>query len=133
MDPEIIPWSQSTSNVNSVCVNSVTILDIQKQLLLTTSAEKFSDPSTREKFAQMAKDEGTKKILVTTMVDKVNSKVHVKYLYNKKKLPKLGENYLKNTKITSVLHKKIVFKPELHRGQPQQGLPRQLPAAFCGL
>ena len=93
VDPEIITWSQSMSNVNYVCVKTVTVLDLQEQLLLTTSAEKISDPSTRDKLAQMAKEEVIKKILANTTVDKVNSKVHVKYLYNKKKLPKLGENF----------------------------------------
>ena len=119
VDPEIITWSQSTSNVNSVWVKSVTILDLQEQPLLTTSAEKFSDPSTRKKLAQMAKDKGTKKILANTKVEKVNSKVHVKYLYNEKKLPKLDEHYFGSTKRISVLHNKIVFKPEVASGMDQ--------------
>ena len=80
VDPEIITWSQSTSHVNSVCVKAVTMLALQEQILLTTSAEKFSDPSTREILAKMTKDEGTKKILANTTVDEVNNKVHVKFL-----------------------------------------------------
>ena len=91
----------------------MTILDLHEQFLPTTSAEKFSDPFTREILAQIIKDEGTKKIFANTTVDKVNSKVHVKYLYDEKKLPKLGENYFGATKSISVLHNKIVFKPEV--------------------
>ena len=77
VDPTIISWSQSVSNVKSVSVMSVTILDLQEQPLLTTSAEKFSDPSTPDKLTQMAKNEGTKRILRNTTVDRVNSKVHL--------------------------------------------------------
>ena len=71
---------------------------MQEQLLLKTSAEKFSDPSTQEKLAQMAKEEGMKKFLGSTTVDMVNNKVHIEYLYDEKKLPELGENFYGATK-----------------------------------
>ena len=107
------------SNVSSVHVKTMTILDLQEQLLLTTSAEKLSDPSTQEKLAQMAKEEEIKKILASTMVDKVNNKVHIEYLYDKKKLPKLGKSFYRATKRISVLHNKIVSKPEVASGMDQ--------------
>ena len=46
-------------------------------------------------------------------MDKVNNKVSDRYLYNKEKLAKLGENYYGATKRISVLHSKITTKQEV--------------------
>ena len=49
--------------MNSVHVMSMTVLDLQEQILPTTSVEKFSDPTNQDKSAQTAKEGGIKKVL----------------------------------------------------------------------
>ena len=61
-------------------VMSVSMVDIQEQLLMTISAEKYSDPTNREKVIQATKEKVTKESLANTTVDKINNKVSVKYL-----------------------------------------------------
>ena len=65
---------------------SMSILDLQEQILLTTSTKKYSDPSNREKVAQVNKEKGIREILANTTVGKINNKVSVEYLYDEKKL-----------------------------------------------
>ena len=77
-NPSAITWSQPQSAIN---VMSVSMVDFQEQLLMTISAEKYSDPTNREKVIQATKEKGIKEILANTTVDKINNKVSVKYLY----------------------------------------------------
>ena len=81
--------SQSQKVIN---VMSVSVVDFQEQILMTISAEKYSDPTNREKVIQATKEKGIKEILANTTVDKINNKVSVKYLYQEEKLAQLGEN-----------------------------------------
>ena len=48
-----------------------------------------------------------------------STKVSVKYLYDKEKLLKLGENFYRATKRASVLHNKIFPKPDIASGMDQ--------------
>ena len=93
VNPSTITWFKITNYVNTVCVKSLSILDLQEQILLSMSAEKYSDPTNREKLSKMNKKKGIKEILVNTDVDKINKKVSVKCLYEEDKLPNHGENY----------------------------------------
>ena len=68
--------------------------NIQEQLLLTISAENFSDPTTRDKLNLLTKERGIQDIMKNTQVDKENNKVQVNYLY-KETLENLGENYFR--------------------------------------
>ena len=67
----------------------------------------------------MAKEEWIKKILASDMVDRFNNKVQVKYLYDKKKLLDLGENFYGATKRVSELHNRIMSKTEVASGMDQ--------------
>ena len=58
--------------------------NIQEQLLLTVSAETFSDPSNCEKLNLLSKEKGIQEIMKNTVVDKDNNKVLFKYLYTEK-------------------------------------------------
>ena len=61
---------------------------------------------------QINKDIGIKEILANTTMDTINNKVSVKYLYDKEKLAKRGENFYGATKRVSALHTKIFPKPD---------------------
>ena len=100
-------------------VMSVSMVDFQEQLLMTISAEKYSDPTNREKVIQATKEKGIKEILDNTTVDKINNKVSVKYLYKEEKLAQLGENYYGVTKRVTTLHNKIHPKPDIATGMDQ--------------
>ena len=63
---------------------------IQEQLLLTVSAENFSDPTSHEKLSFLSKEEGIQEIMENIVVEKDNNKVLVNYLYTEK-LDNLGE------------------------------------------
>ena len=89
-----ITWSWSQNVIN---VMSVSVVDFQEELLMTISAEKYSDPFNREKVIQATKEKGIKEILAKTTVEKINNKVSVKYLYEEEKLAQLGENYYRVT------------------------------------
>ena len=52
VNPSSIPWLQSKNNINMVNVMSVSVVDIQEQLLLTISADKYLDPSNKLKLSQ---------------------------------------------------------------------------------
>ena len=109
-----ITWTEPlvSTSIKTVFIKSLSIQDLQEQLHLTVSAEKFSDPSTGEKLNQLTKEKGIQDIMNNTTVDTVNNVVSVQYLYNKN-LPKFGENYYGATKRTSTLHNKIYDKPEI--------------------
>ena len=109
-------WSQSQNIIN---VMSVSMVDFQEQILMTISAEKYSDPTNREKVILATKDKGIKEILANTTVDKINNKVSVKYLYQEEKLAQLGENLYGATKRIFTLHAKIYPKPEVAMGMDQ--------------
>ena len=84
VNPATINWKDhvnSTININTVCIKYLSIHDLQEHLLLTASAEKYSDPSTSEKLAQTTKEKGILNIMNTTFVDKVNHKFSVYGLY----------------------------------------------------
>ena len=84
--------------------------NIQEQLLLTISAENFSDPTTRDKLNLLTKERGIQDIMKNTQVDKENNKVQVNYLY-KETLENLGENYFGATRRTQTLHSKVYTQP----------------------
>ena len=92
--PNIITWTEPliSTLTNTVFIKALTIQDIQEQLLLTVSAEDFTDPTTRSKLTQLTKEKGIQAILENTSKDALNHQVSVKYLY-KEKLVNLGENY----------------------------------------
>ena len=56
----IIAWSDpiNTNTFNNICINALSIQDVQEQLLLTVSAEKYSDPSSRDKLSQIILGQG---------------------------------------------------------------------------
>ena len=56
----IIAWSDpiNTNTFNNICINALSIQDVQEQLLLTVSAEKYSDPSCRDKLSQIILGQG---------------------------------------------------------------------------
>ena len=111
IDPELITWTdpEHKFSVNTVCVLSVSMQSIQEQLLLTVSAENFSDPT---KLSFLSKERGIKEIMENTVVEKDNNKVLVNYLYTEK-LVNLGENFFGTTRIIQTLHNKIYPKPEV--------------------
>ena len=114
VEPSTITWSEPhlSSSIKTVFVNSLSILDLQEQLLLTVSAEKFSDPSAKEKLLQLTKEKGIRDIMNSTTVDPVNNVVSVQYLYTSD-LPRLGENYYGATRRILALHNKIFDKPAI--------------------
>ena len=89
VNPSSITSYQSQNLIN---IMSMSVVDFQEQLLMTISAEKYSDPSNREKVIQATNEKGINEILANTRVDKINNKVSVKYLYKEEKLALLGEN-----------------------------------------
>ena len=58
--PNIISWTEPLiSNLSdTIFIKTLTITDIQEQLLLTVSAEDFTDPTTRSKLTQLTKEKG---------------------------------------------------------------------------
>ena len=86
----------------------LSIQDLQEQLLLTFSVEKFTNPTTLDKLNQLTKEKG----IQDTTVDTINNLVSVKYIYNENLL-KLGENYYGATKRIATLHNKMNDKPEI--------------------
>ena len=68
-----ITWSDpiNTNTFNNICINTLSIHDIQEQFLLTISLEKHSDPSSHDKLAQITKEKGILDIINNTFVDKV--------------------------------------------------------------
>ena len=87
-------------------------MEIQEQLLLTVSAEDFTNPTTLSKLTQLTKEKGIQAIMENTSVDTLNHQVSVKYLY-KENLVNLGENYYGATRRIETLHSKISDKPEI--------------------
>ena len=100
--PEIITWIDPVHkfNINTICIQSFSIHNIQEQLLPTLSAENFSDPSTSS-----PKRRASRKLCKTQLWDKVDNKVLVHFLYNMK-LPDLGENFFGTTRRIQSLHNK---------------------------
>ena len=84
--------------------------NIQEQLLLTVSAENFSDPTNRDKLNLLTKERGIQEIMKNTQVDKDKNKVQINYLY-KETLENLGENYFGATRRTQTLHSKVYTQP----------------------
>ena len=114
ISPNIITWTQPriSSSSKTVFIKSLSIQDIQDNLLLTSSAEDFTDPATRSKLAQLTKEKGIQAIMDNTKVDILNHQVSVQYLY-KENLINLGENYYGTTKRILTLHNKLSDKPEI--------------------
>ena len=101
------------SNVSdTVFIKTLTVTDIQEQLLLTVSVEDFTHPTTRSKLTQLTKKRGIQAIMENMSMDTLNHQVSVKYLY-KENLANLGENYYGATKRIMTLHNKIFDKPEI--------------------
>ena len=50
------------------------MVDFQEKILMTIFAEKYSDPTNREKVIQATKEKGIKEILANTTVDKITIK-----------------------------------------------------------
>ena len=61
-------------------------------MLLSVSADNFSDPTNRDKLNLLSKEKGIKEIMENTMVDKDNNMVLANYLYMEK-LANLGKNF----------------------------------------
>ena len=99
MDPEIITWTdpEHKFSVNTVCIQSISMQSIQEQLLLTVSAENFSDPTNHERLNLLSKERDIQEIMKNTMVDKDNNKVLVNYLYTEK-LINLCKNFFGTTR-----------------------------------
>ena len=112
VNPSTIMWFKTESNVNMVCVKSLSVLDWQEQLLLTISAEKYSDASNREKLSLMNKKKTTKEILDNTTVDLLHNKVSVKCLFEEDKLANLGENLFGVTKRVTTLQNKVYSRAD---------------------
>ena len=114
INPKIITWinPEHKFNINTVCIQSVYIHNIQEQLLLTVSAENFSDPSNHEKLNLLSKEKGIQEIMQNMLVNKVDNKVLVHFLYNKK-LMDFGENFFGSTRRAQTFHDKIYPKPEV--------------------
>ena len=114
VEPCTITWTKPhvSSSTKTVFIKTLTIQDLQEQLLLTVSAENFSDPSTREILSQLTKEKGIQDLMNNTAVYTVSNMVSVQYLYNKN-LPKLSENYYGATKRISTLHNKIYNIPAI--------------------
>ena len=112
--PESITWTdpEPRFNINTVCIQSVSMQNIQEQLLLTISAENFSDPTNHDKLNLLSKERGIQEIMENTLVDKDNNKVLVNYLY-KENLENLGENYFGATRRTQVLYTKVYPQPRV--------------------
>ena len=75
VNPSIINLKDPVNSaipINTVCIKFLSIHDLQEHLLLTVSAEKYSDPSTREKLAQITKEKGILDIMNNTFMDKVS-------------------------------------------------------------
>ena len=102
----------NTNTFNNICINALSIHKIQEQLLLTVFVEKYSDPISRDKLAQITIEQGILDIMNNTLMDKVNHKVSVKCLYTQEQ-DKLGENYYGSTKRIHALHVKISDKPDV--------------------
>ena len=109
-----ITWVEPliTTSVNTFFVKTLTIQNIQDQLLLAVSAETFTDPAARGKLVQLSKEKGIQAIMENTIVAPINNQVFVKYLY-KENLEELGENYYGAIKRTRALHAKMSDKPEI--------------------
>ena len=112
--PNIITWTEPliSSSTKTVFIKSLTVQDIQDNLLLTSSAEDFTDSATRSKLAQLSKEKEIQAIMENTKVDTLNHQVSVQYIY-KENLVDLGENYCGATKRILTLHNKLSDKPEI--------------------
>ena len=108
-----ITWVEPfiSTSINTVFVKTLTIQDIQDQLLLPASAETFFNPAAQGKLVQLTKEKGIQAIMENTVVDPINNQVSIKYLY-KENLEELGENYYVAIKRTKALHAKMSDKPE---------------------
>ena len=89
-----ITWEEPliSTTINTIFVKTLTIQDLQDQLLLTVSPEDFTDPTACEKLVLLTKEKGIQAIMENTTVDTINHQVSIKYLY-KENLVELGENY----------------------------------------
>ena len=96
----------------TVNIKMLTIQDLQEQLFLTVSAERFFDPYNRDKLNQLTNEKGILDIMNNTTMDKLNHQVSFKYLYNNN-LSKLGEHHYGATKRILTLHKKIDDRSEI--------------------
>ena len=110
----IITWTEPliSTSTNTIYIKSLTVQDLQDQLLLTTSAEDFTNPATRSELVQLTKEKGIQAIMKNTNVDTLNHKVSIQYIY-KENLVDLGKNFYGATKNIHALHNKISDKPEI--------------------
>ena len=100
------------SSINTIFIKSLAILNIQEQILLTSFAEDFTNPTTRNQPQKLTKEKGIQDIMNNTTMDTFNNWVYVKYLY-KPNLPDLGENYYSTTKRTHTLNVMISSQPAI--------------------
>ena len=114
IDPELITWTdpEHKFSINTVCIQFVSMQRILEQLLLTVSADNFSDPTNRDKLNLLSKERGIKEIMENTVVNKDNNEVLVNYLCTET-LANLGENFFGTTRRIQTLHNKIYPKPEV--------------------
>ena len=112
--PNTITWKEPvvSSCTNTLIINKLNIQAIQDQLLLTTSAEDYTTPSSRSLLLKLTKEKAIKDIMNNTSVDPVKNKTSVTILY-KPNLSELGENHERVTKRINTMHKKIYSLPEI--------------------
>ena len=79
---KLITWSEAplANTVNTVIINALSIQDVQDQLLLLTSAEDFTTPSSREQLLQITKEKNIQAFMDNTIVDPIKGKVRVNCL-----------------------------------------------------
>ena len=73
VNPSTITWSKPVDIVNTVCTKSLTVFELQGQLLPNKSAEKYSDSPNREKLSQIYKEKEIQEISSNTTVIKNNA------------------------------------------------------------
>ena len=73
VNPSIITWSKPVDIVNRVYTKSLTVFDIQGQLLTNKSAEKYLDSTNREKLSHIYKEKEIQEIITYTTINKDNA------------------------------------------------------------
>ena len=108
-----ITWTEHliSNSINTILIKAMTIQDVQDQLLLFASAEKFTTPTSRNQLFKITTEKGIQAIMDNNIVDLIKNKVQVKYLY-KPNLTILRENYFGATKRTHALHVPINLKSQ---------------------
>ena len=73
VNPSTITWSKPVDIVHTVRTKSLTVFDIQGQLLPNKSAEKYYDSPNHEKLSQIYKEKEIQEIITNTTLNKDNA------------------------------------------------------------